>query len=321
MKTNIDESAFLNIGNVEQFVLIRSKNIDNPVLLLLHGGNTETPHFAKFNKDLEKYFTVIYWDQRGEGKSNQKNIDVTLLTLKRYIEDIHELTQYLKSRFKKEKIYLLGHSMGTLFGMKTIEKYPQDYIMYIAVSQVADPIKSDNLACDMLVKRANDKNNQRDIKKIDSISRVTKENIAQLDIMKRTNDLLSLSIKYGGLYYKASIVKMLKISLLPILTFKEYSLKDKIIALKQHKERIVFYYQNEIFNTILKVKVPILFIHGKDDYIINYDLTKEYYEKLDAPYKEFVTFEKSGHFPPFEEAEKFSAIMIDKVLKYNKTLS
>jgi len=40
--------------------------------------------------------------------------------------------------------------------------------------------------------------------------------------------------------------------------------------------------------------------------VINYDLTKAYFEKLDAPKKEFITFECSAHFPPFEESEKFN---------------
>ena len=208
MTVEIDESRFIKLGDVNQFIITRSNNIKNPVLLLLHGGTTETAHFVKFNHDLEKYFTIVYWEQRGEGKSYQKNSDSKLLTLERYVEDIHELTNYLKDKFKKEKIYLLGHSMGTLLGMKTIDKYPNDYTAYIAVSQVANPIKSDNIAYDNLLKNAKEKGNTKDVQKILSINRVTQENLLNLDFTKRTNELIQLSIKYGGLYYhQASFLK------------------------------------------------------------------------------------------------------------------
>jgi pimeloyl-ACP methyl ester carboxylesterase len=255
----IDESKFIKLGDVNQFLIIRSDNIKNPVLLLLHGGTTETAHFVKFNHNLEKYFTVVYWDQRGEGKSYQKNSDNKLLTLERYVEDIHELTNYLKNKFQKEKIYLLGHSLGTLLGMKAVEKYPNDYISYISISQVADPIQSDNIAYDSLLATSKEKGNTKDVDKILSIDRVTKDNILYLNFTKRTNELIQLSIKYGGLYHQASFFKMLKISLFPILTLKEYSFKDKIRALKQHEERILFYYQNNLIDNITKIKVPVYF--------------------------------------------------------------
>jgi len=94
-------------------------------------GTSETAHFVKFNHALEENYTVVYWEQRGEGKSYVKGSDSSLLTLERYVEDIHELTQMLKEQFNQDKIYLLAHSFGTVLGMKTVEKYPENYLAYI----------------------------------------------------------------------------------------------------------------------------------------------------------------------------------------------
>ena len=297
----IDETLHIPIGGVKQFIMIRGEDVMNPVLLLLHGGTTETAHFAKFNQPLEKNFTVVYYDQRGEGKSYIKGSDASLLTLARYIEDAHELTQYLKKRFDKEKIHLLGHSFGTLLGMKVVALYPEDYNAYIAVSQAADAVKSDNLAYDDLALKG--------VKRLYLIPRVTKENITTLDFTKRTKELINLSIKHGGIYHDTSILNILKQALLPLLTFKYYSFKEKLRAIKQHEQRIQIYYQHILMQEILEIKVPIYFIHGKHDMVINYDLTKEYFEKLDAPKKEFITFEQSAHFPPFEESAKFNDLV------------
>jgi pimeloyl-ACP methyl ester carboxylesterase len=299
----IDETLHILIGDVKQFIMIKGEDIKNPILLLLHGGTTETPHFAKFNQPLEKHFTVVYYDQRGEGKSYIKGSDSSLLTLKRYIQDVHELTQYLKKRFDKKKILLLGHSFGTLLGMKTISLYPEDYSAYIAVSQVADSIKSDNLAYDGLLEVAPSK--------VKNIQRVTKENLLTLDFTKRSKALINLSIKHGGIYHDSSFLGLMKKALLPILRFKPYSFTEKLRAIKQHEERILMYYQACVMQEVTSIKVPIYFLHGKYDMVINYALTRAYFEKLQAPQKEFITFENSAHFPPFEESEKFNSWMVE----------
>ena len=68
---SIAEIAYLRLGGVEQWVMMRGENVANPPLILLHGGPgmSETGFFRRFNAPLEKSFTLVYWDQRGAGKS------------------------------------------------------------------------------------------------------------------------------------------------------------------------------------------------------------------------------------------------------------
>ena len=302
---SINQSKFITLGEVQQYLIIRGENVENPVLLMLHGGTSETAHFVKFNHALEEDFTVVYWEQRGEGKSYVKGSDSTLLTLERYVEDTHELTQLLKEQFNQDKIYLLGHSFGTLLGMKTVEKYPEDYRAYIAVSQVANSITSDNIAYDKLLQVAKG----RDLKKLKNIERVTKENLSTIDLTKRSNEMIMLSLQYGGLHYNKSFWNIVKTSMLPILTFKEYRFKDKLKAMTQHEERIVMFYKESLIDSVIKIDVPIYFMHGVDDLIVNYELTKTYFEKIEAPNKEFIVFDKSAHLPPFEEPDRFNEVV------------
>lgn len=301
---SIDEANFLTINNTNLFTLIRGENTNNPILLILHGGSSQSANFAWFNKELEKDFIVVYFDQRGEGKSTLEDYNSSDLNLEDFIEDIHQLTLYLKNRFSQEKIYLLGHSMGTLLGIKTVKKYPKNYISYIAVAQTANAVKNDNLAYEIL--KNNPDVNQ---KHLQSIPQVTKENIYSFNIKRRTKELLALSLKHQGMLYNSSLFNMFKTLLLPIFLFKHYRFKDKKRALTQNKERLLFFYENTPMDSINKVDIPIYFIHGKEDLVINYNLTKEYYEKLQAPYKKFITFEKSAHFPQFEESKKFNTLI------------
>src|SRR5688500_10208638 len=56
---SIAEKVFITVGGVKQGMFIKSKNIDNPVLLYVHGGPAFPNYFLidKFKPELEDYFT------------------------------------------------------------------------------------------------------------------------------------------------------------------------------------------------------------------------------------------------------------------------
>lgn len=80
-----------------------------------------------FNGALEDEFVVVHWDQRGVGKSNRRDFDERTMTMQQFIDDTHQLTQFLKQRLGKDEIYLLGHSWGSQLGIKVVQSYPEDY--------------------------------------------------------------------------------------------------------------------------------------------------------------------------------------------------
>ena len=62
---------------MEQWILIRGMDRDNPVLLWLHGGpgSAEMPIARRSTRGLEEHFVVVHWDHRGDGKSNPADFD------------------------------------------------------------------------------------------------------------------------------------------------------------------------------------------------------------------------------------------------------
>jgi hypothetical protein len=53
----------------------------------------------------------------------------------------------------------------------------------------------------------------------------------------------------------------------------------------------------------------------------SYQVSKEYYEALDAPLKGFYTFGESAHSPMFEEPEKLCSILSHDILQYMTTMA
>ena len=137
----IEELKSVNIGGVEQWIHIRGRNRDNPVLLFLHGGPGATVIGAldAAQRPWEDYFTVVTWDQRQTGKSYYPADDENApLTIQRFIDDTEELLQYLRDYLNKDKLFILGSSWGSLLGMNMVKRRPEWVHAYIGVGQLVN---------------------------------------------------------------------------------------------------------------------------------------------------------------------------------------
>ncbi|MDI6706042.1 MAG: alpha/beta hydrolase [Bacillota bacterium] len=154
----------VDIGGMDQWILVRGKDVSNPVLLWLHGGPgaAQMPIARHFNGALEEHFIVVHWDQRGAGKSNPFGFEEQTMTFEQFVDDAHQMTQYLKKRFNKDKIYLVGHSWGSQMGIMLAHLYPDDYYAYVAVSQVVDDNAGAEIAYKWLMEEIKKKGNNKD---------------------------------------------------------------------------------------------------------------------------------------------------------------
>src|SRR5215470_12026261 len=107
---SLAEVEYLRLGGLDQWVMIRGESLSNPPLILLHGGPgfTETSFFRHFNAPLEKSFTVVYWDQRGAGKSFDRETPRSSMTVDRFVADLDELVDAVRKRLGKNKVVIFG---------------------------------------------------------------------------------------------------------------------------------------------------------------------------------------------------------------------
>ncbi len=121
---SVDSLSHVQLGGIEQAVLERGAHDRLPVLLWLHGGPgaAQMPLAHRYNTDLEDSMIVVHWDQRGAGKSNPKDFDQDSMTVRQFVSDAHELTQYLKAKYQQDRIFVLGHSWGTKLGLLLVRE-------------------------------------------------------------------------------------------------------------------------------------------------------------------------------------------------------
>ncbi|MCL2065438.1 MAG: alpha/beta hydrolase [Candidatus Cloacimonetes bacterium] len=313
----IKEKIFIQVNGNKIGMFIEGNNLNAPVLLFLHGG-PGMPQYGltqKYPTFLEEHFIVCWYEQRGAGLSYDKAIDYEQMTIENIILDTIEVTNYLRERFQQDKIYLIGHSWGTLIGIKTIKQYPELFHAYIGVAQIVNQLKSEKLAYQYMLEQYKEQNNRQMIKKLERFN-ILESNIIPLDYVKfRDKPMHELGI--GTTYKMKSVITGI---FLPIMRNKNYTFseriniwraKSKILNNTNLWEKMT---ETGLFIKIDSVDIPIYFLHGIFDYTVNYSLTQEYFDSLNAPTKRFYTFDKSAHSPIFEEPERVTKIILEDVL-------
>ena len=297
----------VEIGGIKQYLLIRGEQIENPVLLFLHGG-PGYPQIAfarKYQKELENDFVVVQWDQRGAGKSYSKTIKEESMNREQFIKDTLEVVEYLKSRFTVQRIVLVGHSWGSELGVRVVTLAPENFYAYIGIGQVVHTQKQETISYDYVFEQASKDKNKKALKALEEIGYPPYEN-HEKDVMVQRKWLGT----YGGV--ERGIHSMREIIAGTLFT-SEYTWLDGIRFIKGN-----YFTRSTMFNEINDVDffsdfptlpVPVIFIAGRYDYNTPSILVKAYYDILKAPDKKFFWFEESAHFPHFEEPFKFARIM------------
>jgi pimeloyl-ACP methyl ester carboxylesterase len=295
-------------------MFIKSKDASHPVLLYLHGGMPDYFLTQRYPTGLENDFTVVWWEMRGSGISYSPDIPSETMTQEQMISDTLEVTNYLRRRFGKEKIYLMGHSGGTFIGIQTAARAPELYCAYIGVAQISNQLRSEKLAYDYMLQRFKQIGNKEMVRKLEAAPVTMTDGTPDAYLALRDEGMHSLGI--GTIHDMNSVITGI---LLPSFTSREYTLTEKVNMWRGKAHSGVALLWNKMLTTDLSSQVPeldlpVYFFEGIYDYTVSYTEARSYFEKLKAPIKGFYTFEHSAHSPLFEEPEKMQKILQQDVL-------
>ncbi len=314
LRGSISEKAFVNINGVRQGMFIQSKDAKHPVLLLLHGGLPEYFLTERYPTGLENDFTLVWWEQRGAGLSYSRSIPPETMTLDQFIADTLSVTDYLRNRFSKEKIYLMAHSGGTFIGLQAAARAPEVYHAYIGVAQVVHQLKSERLAYEYMLKRFKETDNRSMVRKLEAAPVTMTAGTPGEYLAVRDRAMHSLGV--GTTHDMDSVLRGI---FWPSLRSPHYTVSEKIRLWRGKLSSGVSALWDEMLaidlaDRVAELALPAYFFHGVYDYTVNYQLAKDYVERLKAPLKGFYTFEQSAHSPILEEPQKAQIIMRKDVL-------
>jgi len=291
----------------------------NTILIFLHGGPSAPmggmSSSRKFDAELIKHFTVVHWDQRGAGKSYNRDIPIDSMTHHRLVEDCNELIDYVRNKFDTEKVFIVGHSAGTVIGIKTAHKYPEKIHAYVGVAQVINEYEKQKISYNFIVQEAE---KSGDVKIQNAITVIGPP---PYDTPEKDMEKARYIVRYGGFIHD-NPVKQIGVAMLNFLTSPEYSLSEGMRTFRNKGlEFTMDAMWEEIRNInltkeIQSIKVPIYFFEGKYDMITPTVLVENFYNNLDAEKgKKLIIFENSAHVPMLEEKEKYEGLLINVVLK------
>ncbi len=305
------------LGGVEQWILIRGHDVDNPVLIYLHGGpGSPAIFYGRFAfGGLEERFTVVTWDQRGCGKSYSPTVDAQSITLEQLLSDTRELIAMMRERFETDAVYLMGASFGSALGVFTARDYPELLRAYIGVAQFVDAERTMRIAHPVALDKATELGVQEAIDQLSTI-----QLYPEID-WDRWKDVVPWLEAFGfGDIHDTSLYPELIDSLTPATEYTQQDLAnqdewEQLYQASPLNADLGWVYGLDVPSQVPRLVVPVFFLSGRYDYKTPGELAEEYLNVLDAPAgKQMFWFENSAHALFFEERQAFRGVMLDTVL-------
>lgn len=306
----IARREFVSINGRDQGLVIRGHDSRNPILLWLAGGpgGSEIGWTTSYLGALERDVVFVNWDQPGTGLS-WRAADWDTVEVQDFVNDTIALTEYLRERFHAEKIILAGHSWGSIVGLMAVDQRPDLFAAYLGVAQQVNARENDRHGYEMVLQEAASRGDHRVVSRLREMGPPPYGREHGRNYVYLFQKLHVYSPHPSG---EPSVAAML----FP----PEYRLRDSINAVRGVIKGVRNVYPQleelDFGRTVPRVSVPVFFFTGRYDETCVQDITRRYFEALEAPHKEFVWFEHSGHNLPYHEPERFVREVRTRILNH-----
>ncbi len=303
----------IELGGVTQWLSLRGRDRKAPILLCLHGGpgSPETPLVRKHAAGLlEESFLVVAWEQRGAGKSYHAG-DGQALSLDLMLSDLLALVDWLRARFAKEKIFILGHSWGSLLGILFAQAHPEKVAAFASVGQFVAGPDNEKESYRWTLEQARARKVQKAIKELSGLAWYGEDPLG--GDWKR-----AIKVERRWLYKMGGGIGHDRLSMLrfawTIISGPEYTFSDRLSYLKGSERSLAQLWPEvmgiDLRKSLPRLEVPAFFFLGRWDWTTPSSLASDYLRALEAPKKDEVWFEASAHSPCYEEPGKFGAELV-----------
>ncbi len=320
---SIAEKVRIPIDDRELGMILRGKASTDPLLLFLQDGSAP-PGFV-FSQahptGLEEHFLVAWWDGRGTGLSYDPKPDPQSVTEDTYIRDVVAVSEYLRARFGRDRIYLMAHGAASLLGIRAAQARPDLFQAYIGMSQTAgSPLgrESGTLIYQKLLGEFQQRGDQRSLDQMAALALINQDGTVQFP----ERNLQELD----GLKHRAGVGTLRKMRsrtrgfLESLARSPAYTLREKMdvwqgMAFLKETPLAEANRSADLLQEGIRLEIPVHFLSGVHDYRNPWPLAGRLLDEIQAPEKGFHLFQQSAAGPLWEEPAEVLEVLMEDVLQ------
>jgi pimeloyl-ACP methyl ester carboxylesterase len=316
---SIAELTRVRLGGEDQTILVRAADPSKPVLLYLSGGpgQSDLAFSRAFTTGWVQDFVVVDLDQRGNGTSYPAIDPVGSMTIQRAVDDVIELTVYLRARFDEQRIYLMGESWGTILGVLAVQQRPDLFHAYLGSGQMVDVLETDRRIYEDLVAQAAQSGDMDLVATLLAVGEPPYRDFPWTN----SNLLAWYELLYGS--YTPSPGYLARGEAAGFIdpfgvTGTEYGLIDKVNVLRGLLDTFALMYPQlydlDLRETASRLDIPVYVLDGAAELEGRRSLALEWFQGLEAPVKLLVTYEGAAHSVAFEQADAVQRLLVETVV-------
>jgi pimeloyl-ACP methyl ester carboxylesterase len=310
-KMMIDTLEAIELGGTTQWIRTRGVAESNPILLMIQQGPglpmlNEARHF-ECTLGLEQDFTVVYWDQRGCGRSLRDERGQSEISLDRMSQDAVSLLEVLRDRSGGES-YVAGFSFGATVGATAAAQRPDLVRALVAVGMDIDGEAAATCAYDFALQTAQARGNKRAARQLETVGPPPHLTAKQFSTRVRW------ASTFGGVTTNETYGSIARGLVASLLRSPDYSLGDVVRTLRgvsaTQEALLSELAVMDLVHSLPVIDVPVVMAQGRLDQVAPGEAAQRYFDQLNAPSKELVWFEHSAHTPQLEEPQLFRSLML-----------
>lgn len=293
----IDTLMQVKLGGIEQWISVRGANPANPILLFIHGGpgSPMMPESWTFQRPWEDFFTVVQWDQRDAGKtfSAAGRRPDPALTIDRIQADAEELIAFLRQHYGKPKIFLMGHSWGSILGVRVALNRPQWLYAYIGVGQVVNGMRNEVVGYEQTLAEARRVKNDSAVRALEALAPYPDPHQPlSLDkvIAERRWDVALGGMLYGRSRDQTSAAWQFSPD------YTAYDDTSAILGIGISVKALLPAMAATNFDADTVFRIPVFIFAGKRDRTTPESEVAAYFAHIHAPAKTFFEIDRAAHY-------------------------
>lgn len=303
----VQESNWLTLDDIPQYVYEVGQGQGLPVAIFLHGGpGVSYTDSADTMSDLADDVNLLFWDQIGAGRTfdQDPNVEPSMDNLTASLAD---LVDYAKRRYGVDQVAIIGHSWGSALGTHFVRDYPDDVNFYVGIGQVVTPAVDEQVAVRETIDLAEAEGRTDLIAELETIDPAypTQDSFIEVAydaaILRSSQTALGL----GGQDFM-QYMPLLLTGQTSDLSDSEAALLDRLLVNQRLYRQLL---ESDFYESGVSFDRPFYLISGENDIQVPASQAAILIEDIQAPEKNFYLVEDAGHTPMIDQPRAFNDIL------------